>query len=705
MKFLLRLLGKLNIFRNMRITFKLGMLTVLVLLGFTAIFGAYLYQQQVTGEVQAQAQVLQKFAQANENVRANVLTSQDLLKEFFLTKDQAILSRFNGAINDANNGSAELEKLAQNERQQTVIYQLRDAISRYQRSARAAADAEIELGLDQDSGLQGAMRNVVHEIEAQLNEYDEPVLQVSMLRMRQHEKDFLQRETDNYADAMAKEQNQFKQLLQASTIPAPNQSKITDLMANYQQAFLNVVEGVKNANEQVAQVNQQQALVAPLVATMGKVTQQTEDSINRKGAALVERINALFLSVLVAVGSIVILSLIFLAIGITRSLGRLRSTVAQVTEGDLDARVELASRDELGQLGGAFDSMLDERVSTLARAQQESDQLNNSVIQLMDAADRLSQRDLTVRVPVNADATGNISDALNMMTKETAHTIGEVNSLAAQLEQAANVVQSQGRKVADVAANERMVVGQALEKLEQSTSTMAEMAELAVSSNTLAGSTVTSTKRAVLAVRNTVASMNNIRSGVSETEKSIKRLGERSQEISSVVDIIKDISERTHTLALNAGMQAVAAGEAGRGFSVVADEVQRLAETARDSTEQIATLMRSIQAESAETMATMNKTIGQVVEGSALAENAGKRMRMTHKATQKLVAAVEQIAEKSTAQVEITDALRGQATELQQSTEATEQELHEQATQTESMFEYLQSLVQAVRVFKLPNAA
>ncbi|MCB1803657.1 MAG: methyl-accepting chemotaxis protein, partial [Candidatus Competibacteraceae bacterium] len=312
---------------------------------------------------------------------------------------------------------------------------------------------------------------------------------------------------------------------------------------------------------------------------------------------------------------------------------------------------------------------------------------------------------LTVQVPVSEDITGNVSDALNMMTRRTAATMGEINSLAAQLEQAALAVQQQGEKVAQVAATERQVVDQALASLGQSAETMNEMAQLAASSNELADNTSTSTKRALGAVRNTVQNMNAIRNTVSETEKSIKRLGERSQEIGAIVEIIKDIAERTHTLALNAGMQAVAAGEAGRGFSVVADEVQRLAETARESTAQIATLVQSIQAESSETMATMNKTISQVVEGSELAERSGKRMRVTQKATLELVSAVQQIAERSTSLVETNEALRGQAAQLRQSTQATEQELEGQAQQTRGMFTYLQNLVAAVRVFKLPESA
>ncbi|ETX00869.1 MAG: hypothetical protein ETSY1_09615, partial [Candidatus Entotheonella factor] len=146
-------------------------------------------------------------------------------------------------------------------------------------------------------------------------------------------------------------------------------------------------------------------------------------------------------------------------------------------------------------------------------------------------------------------------------------------------------------------------------------------------------------------------------------------------------------------------------GEAGRGFSVVADEVQRLAETARESTDQIANLVQSIQSEASETMARMNKTIEQVVEGSTLAENAGKRMRLTRRSTDELVSAVSQISDRSKSQLAINEDLRSQAVKLQESTTATEQELKEQGAQTENMFLHVQGLVESVRVFKLPESA
>ena len=147
--------------------------------------------------------------------------------------------------------------------------------------------------------------------------------------------------------------------------------------------------------------------------------------------------------------------------------------------------------------------------------------------------------------------------------------------------------------------------------------------------------------------------MNAIRETISEMEKRIKRLGERSQEISQIVNLINTISERTHVLSLNAAMQAAMAGEAGRGFAVVAEEVQRLAENSRQATGQIANLVQNIQVETNDTIATVNKTIEQVVKESDLAHNAGERMRETHEATARLVRLVATIATSSAEQTKI----------------------------------------------------
>lgn len=239
-------------------------------------------------------------------------------------------------------------------------------------------------------------------------------------------------------------------------------------------------------------------------------------------------------------------------------------------------------------------------------------------------------------------------------------------------------------------------------KLNEASKTMNLIARQAKASNEIAAKASTSTQQAFETVTKTAEGMNEIRETISETEKRIKRLGERSQEINGIVEIINNIAERTHILALNASMQAAAAGDAGRGFAVVADEVQRLAESSRESTSEIAGLVGNIQAETAETMATMNKAIAQVVEGTELAQASGIQMQATQEATAELVNAVEQIAKRSLVQAHVSTNLLEQTDQARKSTEETNAELKLQADQTVNLVQFSKQLLESVNVFKLP---
>jgi methyl-accepting chemotaxis protein len=199
--------------------------------------------------------------------------------------------------------------------------------------------------------------------------------------------------------------------------------------------------------------------------------------------------------------------------------------------------------------------------------------------------------------------------------------------------------------------------------------------------------------------------MESIRETIAETEKRIKRLGERSQEISGIVNLINTISERTHVLALNASMQAAVAGEAGRGFAVVAEEVQRLAESSRLATQQISTLVSNIQLETNETISTVNRTIGQVVQGSEQAQKAGEQMRLTQEITGELAGQVRTIAEAQEEQKAMSILMLEAVKRLGQSNERTAQQIGTQAEETHALVESAQLLVESVSLFKLPQLA
>jgi len=417
--------------------------------------------------------------------------------------------------------------------------------------------------------------------------------------------------------------------------------------------------------------------------------------------------NKLFLN---ASAVIMVLGLIissFLGYIIFRSISlpikNISETVQKVSDGDYYARTKLTGHDELGQLGSAFDGLLAEKVSTLVEAEKSNEILNDSVITLLEAVSKLSQRDLTIKVPVTEDVTGPVADALNLFTAETSKVLKGVRIISEEVARATSIVKNQSDTVIAVAVKEQESVLNTTKELKDAIHAMEHIADLAKSCSKEADNAIQTTNTAMKTVDRSSDGMNNIRETIHKAEKRIKRLGERSQEISRAVNLINSISERTHILALNASMHAASAGEAGRGFAVVADEVQRLAENARDATSQISTLVSNIQVETADTVDTMNHVITQVVEGSQLSEKAGEQMRLTHDSTQGLVQSVLQIATSSSNQVIITKKLQVNADRILDSNKKTSEQLQKQTIQTKRLVEYAKGLLKAVQVFKLPD--
>ncbi len=430
---------------------------------------------------------------------------------------------------------------------------------------------------------------------------------------------------------------------------------------------------------------------------------------NELDAALVARVksgqqNELFVSAIM-LALLVFGGLLgtFIVRSVLRPVNHLVGVIDRLAKGESSARAGLTSKDEIGLLAQQFDRMVDEREQSAAKVQQENEQLNSSVLQLLQAVAQLSRKDLTTRVPVAEDVTGPVGDALNMLSSETAKVLQQVNDISADVTAASLKVKEQSDTVVSVAEIEREQVEKTAADLDVAAQAMNRIAGLAQACNTAADTAIKTTQNALSTVSATVGGINGIRETIRETEKRIKRLGERSQEISGVVNLINTIAERTHILALNASMHAASAGEAGRGFAVVADEVQRLAENARQATAQIATLVNNIQVETADTVTTMNNTISQVVEGSRLAEQAGEQMKRTQETTAELVASVQQIAESSTEQARMSTELLSRAGEIRKSTQLTSEQLRQQTAQTENLVEYAKLLLGAVRVFKLPG--
>jgi methyl-accepting chemotaxis protein len=387
---------------------------------------------------------------------------------------------------------------------------------------------------------------------------------------------------------------------------------------------------------------------------------------------------------------------------VTDPIKSLRSTVNELNDGNFEARSPLTSKDEFGALGGALNHLLDDRLASAGRAVQENEALNNSVINIMQAVGTIATtKDLSVRVPMTEDVTGAISDALNLLNDETSRVLKAVRNVSKEVSDASMAVQAQSDSASAAASREQHEVGLAAGELAQAAMALNDIAHRASVCSESAERAVLATADALAIVDDTVAGVAASRDLIRETEKRIKRLGERSQEIGQVVNLIQSISERTGILALNASMHAASAGEAGRSFAVVADEVRRLSESSRDATSQISRLVTAIQTETNDTVLAMNTAISQVVEINRLAGEAGREMQRTQDETSHLATDVRDIARTSSKQAEIGATLQERAKNIQLASAETAKQLSAQSAETTRLVGYSRSLLEEVGVFKL----
>ncbi|MBI5918825.1 MAG: methyl-accepting chemotaxis protein [Nitrosomonadales bacterium] len=287
---------------------------------------------------------------------------------------------------------------------------------------------------------------------------------------------------------------------------------------------------------------------------------------------------------------------------------------------------------------------LDESRRRAAEAESANRRNQSAVLLLMNELSDLADGDLTIQATVSEEITGAIADTVNYTIEELRKLVSRITEASEQVAVAtreAQPVSAQLLSAAKKQADEIQMAGEAVELISRS---IQEVDSSAAQSAEVANHTLSVTTQGSQAVQNSIAGMDSIREQIQETSKRIKRLGESSQQIGEIVDLISDITEQTNVLALNAAIQAASAGEAGRGFSVVAEEVQRLAERSAEATKQIGVIVKTIQGDTQEAVAAMEKSTQGVVEGAKLSDEAGKVLVEIEAATQELTNLVSSIS-------------------------------------------------------------
>ena len=310
------------------------------------------------------------------------------------------------------------------------------------------------------------------------------------------------------------------------------------------------------------------------------------------------------------------------------------------------------------------------------RASQVNRDNEAAILQLMNEMQDLAEGDLTVKATVSEAMTGAIADAVNVTVEELRALVGQITEAAAQVTAATEATKQTSSQLLGAAEYQMREIRDTTSAMLSMAHAMEEMSTSTAQSAGVARTSVEAAQKGEGAVKNSIAGMNDIRSQIQETSKRIKRLGESSQEIGEIVELISDITEQTNVLALNAAIQAASAGEAGRGFSVVAEEVQRLAERSAEATKQIAVIVRTIQADTQDTVGAMERSTQGVVEGARLSDAAGRALGEIAAVSQRLAQLIDSVSEATQKRAhEVTELARNMQDILritQQTTEGTQ---------------------------------
>ena len=334
----------------------------------------------------------------------------------------------------------------------------------------------------------------------------------------------------------------------------------------------------------------------------------------------------------------------------------------------------------------------------LAQQQEEeakaaNDQNQAAILRLMNELQEVADGDLTVQATVSEDITGAIADSVNYTVEELRGLVERVTNTAARVTSASNQAQNISTNLLNASQKQSRDIQETGQAVLDMAAQITDVSKSASESAEVARQSVSAAEEGSRAVENAIKGMNEIREQIQETSKRIKRLGESSQEIGEITELISDITEQTNVLALNAAIQAASAGEAGRGFSVVAEEVQRLAERSGEATKQIGALVRTIQTDTHDAVAAMEKSTQGVVEGAKLSDAAGAALLDIRRVSNRLAELIQSIS--SATEMQATSA-NGVAQNIQNILTVTEQAA-EGTQQTASSIRELSRLAEELK--------
>ena len=382
---------------------------------------------------------------------------------------------------------------------------------------------------------------------------------------------------------------------------------------------------------------------------------------------------------------------------IDQSTANLQAQFEAVIRGDMSPRATVYSEDEFGRLATSFNQMIQSIVSNTTEAQrkaaeqeQAKEDLQRQVIRLLDDVEGAARGDLTVQAEVTADVLGAVADSFNLTIQNLREIVNQVKIAARQVNESSRENEAFARSLSSDALRQAEELSVTLNSVQMMTESIQRVAESAREADQVAKLASETAIKGGDAVERTVAGILDIRETVAETTRKVKRLGESSQEISKIVGLISQIASRTNLLALNASIEAARAGDTGRGFAIVADEVRQLADRAAKASKEIEQIVLQIQSETSNVQQAMEVGTQQVIDGTKRAEQARQSLTDIIQVSHRIETLVLSITEDTVKQTETSRTV----SQVMQSVELTAQETSQESQMVSAS---LQNLVGVAR--------
>ncbi|WP_126146620.1 methyl-accepting chemotaxis protein [Synechococcus elongatus] len=381
-------------------------------------------------------------------------------------------------------------------------------------------------------------------------------------------------------------------------------------------------------------------------------------------------------------------------------LERLNEQCQQMSNGDFETPLQVGGNDDVGMLALRFDrmrSVLGDRINRqekrLTTLEQQREGLQNQVIRLLDDVEGVAHGDLTVQAEVTADVLGAVADSFNLTIQNLREIVAQVRDAALQVNAAATDNEQSAKNLSAEALHQAEELAAALNSVQVMTESIQRVAISASEAESVARAASQTALKGGEAVDKTLSGILRIRETVAETTRKVKKLAESSQEISKIVALISQVASRTNLLALNASIEAARAGQAGRGFAIVADEVRQLADRAAKSSKEIEQIVLKIQSETGLVMTAMEEGTQQVIQGTRLAEQARGALDEIIQVSTKIDDLVQSITADTVQQT----AMSRSMAEVMQSVETTAQNTSQEAQQVAASLQGLVNIAGTLR--------